>query len=1286
MYEKQNIPEKPLKKRKANRNSILFWIFLVIVSAVIVYRIFYFFQVQKNQLTIDAQNNLTAIANLKSAQILDWRNDQLNNADFIFSNRLLTDKIRLYHEQRSGEMKKDISEWFKNFTSKHNYKSIRLFDREGNIIYTEPEFDKKANKYILDNINDVIRNKEVKLSDFHFSEDSSYIHIDLFIPILTNNDPDIKEIITIEIDPNTELYSRIQSWPTASETGECLLVEKYGNGALFLNELRFQKNTALRLKFDSNLENILSVKAIKGDTGIVEGVDYLGLPVIGVITPIKNSPWFLITKLRKEELYSQIDQTRIQTTFLIGLLLVIALSITLYYEKGQKTLYYKSLYESELKASVLERHFGYLVKYANDIILLINKDGKIIEVNDKAVETYGYTLEEFLNLNQSDLMAPGKGQAQVKTINDISPEGSLLFEAVHIKKDGTKFPVEISARKITIDGHLFYQGIIRDITDRKKAEEKIIGLNRVYAVLSQINQAIVWTKSQDELFNRAVEIFIKYGKFKMAWIGLIDEKSHTVMPAAMSGQYEDYLKDINVSVLEVPEGMGPVGKAIREGKYIICNDILNSTEMEPWHEKALKNGFLSVGSFPIKSEDKIVGNINLYSDTIGYFNDEENILFEEVMHDISYALRTFEKERHKLEAIKSLSDSERKFKSVFENANDAIVLFDNGMIIDFNKKTEELFGLSRKKLMFKSLIDFSPEKQNDGILSSKKSDELMKSAFEGNPLDFEWIFNKADGSLLYADISLTSIVLGSKTVLLAILRDNTEKKKSLDIITKARDFYLTLFDEFPAMVWRTGVDAKTNYVNKNWMAYTGKDLEQSLNDEWIEGVHPDDRQRVIDTFGEAFKLRKPFVIEYRLLHSSGIYKWVEDIGNAFYDFDGNFGGYIGACFDISDEKNAQEEMKMAKEKAEELNLLKSSFLANMSHELRTPMTGILGFSEILYSELSDPEFKEMAGMILKGGKRLTNTLNSILDLSRIEADKMDIKLEAINVGNIAKESVAFFEAAAKEKNLELIFDLKDEVFANLDNRIFEQILSNIIQNAITYTLKGSIVVKVIKENTNGSDLAAVKVTDTGIGIPENYLSAIFEPFRQVSSGLGRSYEGTGLGLTITKKFIELMDGTISVESKFGEGSTFTICFPSISEPSVKKEEIKLIEQEAKTIMQNDKKILIVEDDDDNVMAIKIILRNICEIDSIDSGTGAIEMSKTNKYNLILMDIGLKGMNGLEAAQEIKKIPGYEKAPIVAVTAYAMVGDKEKFLQEGCTHYISKPFKAKEFREMVISLI
>jgi CheY-like chemotaxis protein len=121
-------------------------------------------------------------------------------------------------------------------------------------------------------------------------------------------------------------------------------------------------------------------------------------------------------------------------------------------------------------------------------------------------------------------------------------------------------------------------------------------------------------------------------------------------------------------------------------------------------------------------------------------------------------------------------------------------------------------------------------------------------------------------------------------------------------------------------------------------------------------------------------------------------------------------------------------------------------------------------------------------------------------------------------------------------------------------------------------------------------------------------------------------------------------------------------------------------------MQSDKKILIVEDDDDNVMAIKIILRNICVIDTIDSGMGAIEMSKANKYNLILMDIGLKGMNGLEAAQEIKKIPGYEKTPIVAVTAYAMVGDKEKFLQEGCTHYISKPFKAKDFREMVISLL
>ncbi|HEY5535571.1 MAG TPA: ATP-binding protein [Ignavibacteria bacterium] len=379
-------------------------------------------------------------------------------------------------------------------------------------------------------------------------------------------------------------------------------------------------------------------------------------------------------------------------------------------------------------------------------------------------------------------------------------------------------------------------------------------------------------------------------------------------------------------------------------------------------------------------------------------------------------------------------------------------------------------------------------------------------------------------------------------------------------------------------------------------------------------------------------------------------------------------------------------MRNAKEKAEEISRLKSSFLANMSHELRTPMSGILGFAEILNNELVDPGYKEMAGIILKGGKRLTNTLNSILDLSKVEADKMELNFVCINLSGAVSETARLFEASVKEKGLTLKTEIEQNVYSKIDLRILDHALSNLIQNSIVYTEKGSITVSLNRKIIKGKDCAVLKVTDTGIGIPANYIDAIFEPFRQVSDGLSRRYEGTGLGLTLTKKFVEIMNGEIMVESKFGIGSTFTILFAALAKPENKSEKINMEKSDTETPpKQNSKKILLVEDDDLTLTTVRVILKNYCTLDSVTTGYEAIEMAKKNSYDVILMDIGLKGMNGLEATQEIKKLKGYEKTPIVAVTAYAMAGDKEKFLEGGCTHYISKPFKIKEFVETIQSL-
>ncbi|HSR18669.1 MAG TPA: ATP-binding protein, partial [Ignavibacteriaceae bacterium] len=406
-------------------------------------------------------------------------------------------------------------------------------------------------------------------------------------------------------------------------------------------------------------------------------------------------------------------------------------------------------------------------------------------------------------------------------------------------------------------------------------------------------------------------------------------------------------------------------------------------------------------------------------------------------------------------------------------------------------------------------------------------------------------------------------------------------------------------------------------------------------------------------------------------------------------------------------KKSEALLMEAKKKAEEMNRLKTVFLANMSHELRTPMIGILGYAESLYNELSGTDLREMAGIILKSGNHLMETLNLILDLSRIEANRLDIQLKEFNVSNIVIDVVKLFSVAAKEKSLILNTIIKDsKISALVDQRMFSQIIQNLAANAIKYTSKGEISVEVNKAVIENKEFMELKVRDTGIGIPPESISKIFEPFRQVSEGLNRSYQGTGLGLTITKRFVEMMNGKITVDSILGKGSVFSVYLPAVkSAPQTEKKEKELrreyhpgrviyVAAEKKSAyaapapdlsMLPD--VLLVENDNPSIGIITLYLQNLCKVDVAKEGMTAVEMAAEKNYKAILMDIDLGfGMNGLEAAKRIKSLPQYVNTPIIAVTAYALIGDKEKFLAEGCTHYIAKPFTKDELQNLVSQVL
>ena len=389
-------------------------------------------------------------------------------------------------------------------------------------------------------------------------------------------------------------------------------------------------------------------------------------------------------------------------------------------------------------------------------------------------------------------------------------------------------------------------------------------------------------------------------------------------------------------------------------------------------------------------------------------------------------------------------------------------------------------------------------------------------------------------------------------------------------------------------------------------------------------------------------------------------------------------------------QNLDFELKKALIKAENANYLKNAFLANMSHEIRTPLNGIIGFSNLLETELSlkeNNELFEYANNIKESGERLLDLLNNIIDISRIEAHDFELTLTSFVIINELEDICSNYKLKAQEKGLTFNYQIDESITINNDKNAFKRIISNILDNAIKYTQKGFI-------NLNcGYSLEDkemyVRIKDTGVGIDKAYLPFIFEAFRQESLGYSRLFQGAGLGLPFVNKLIKLMGGRIELESEKANGTAVSIYF----EVSQSNENI-LIQKEVITktssILSRKLKIFIVEDDRINRMLLKKMLESMGEIVFAVDGIETLKIIEEWTYKGVYFDIMLFDINlpepwdGISLMKEIKKRwKTYRKIPFIAQTAYALERDKDKLLEEGFDDYIAKPVDQKNLTNVIL---
>jgi PAS domain S-box-containing protein len=475
---------------------------------------------------------------------------------------------------------------------------------------------------------------------------------------------------------------------------------------------------------------------------------------------------------------------------------------------------------------------------------------------------------------------------------------------------------------------------------------------------------------------------------------------------------------------------------------------------------------------------------------------------------------------------------------------------------------------------------------------------------------------------------------------------------------------------------------KFNYVSDGVVKLYGCTAAEVIEDASLiyRRIHPDDIEIMRVAELKAIHNMSNYVVEVRVINPDGSIRWAYSIAKPRI-----IGGLVcwdGIEFDISERKQLEIDLNIAKEKAEESDRLKSAFLANMSHEIRTPMNGILGFAELLKEpNLKGKKQRKYIKIIEKSGLRMLNIINDIINISKIESGQMEVHLQKSNINEQLEYIYTFFIPEAEKKGIQLSYKHtlpSNEAFITTDREKVFAILTNLVKNAINHTEKGSVEFGYMIKD----DFLEFYVKDTGIGVPKDRQEAIFERFIQADIANKMALQGAGLGLSISKAYVEILGGSIRLKSEEGEGTVFYFTLPFLQDLSIEKTVSSEIVSPVRTDFSKKLKIVIAEDDAISEKLISKVIKDYgSEIINTRNGLEAVEACRNNPdIDLVFMDIQMPIMDGHEAAREIRKFN--KEVIIIAQTAYALVGDMEKAIDANCNDYISKPLKVEELKLLI----
>ncbi len=633
-----------------------------------------------------------------------------------------------------------------------------------------------------------------------------------------------------------------------------------------------------------------------------------------------------------------------------------------------------------------------------------------------------------------------------------------------------------------------------------------------------------------------------------------------------------------------------------------------------------------------------------------------------------------------------LKESESLYRTVFTNAGLGIATISSqGNILTLNPEFEAIFGYSAEQLKSRNFKDFVHP--DDRHLRLKQYENLKDEKKNSSKTEMRYMHK--NGHVIWGELTLTAAKDEQNNILyfVALLKDITKRKKANEELLQTKRKIELSEKRYRGLLQNTEIgvvvhDAQGDVVLNNPKAseLLGLTEEQMKGkkavDVYWQFIHEDLSPVFLEDYPVMTVLKSKKILRNRI---QGVYKkkdevvWLLINGFPILNSKGDIKEVFISFVDISKRKEFEKELKEAKQKAETANIYKNRFLANMSHEIRTPLSGVVGFADLLDNEeLEDATRKKYVNIIKNSSRQLSNLINDIIDISKIEANELNLEIKDCNINELFDQLKTIFIEIKKQKNKSQITLEANcpEKYADLiiktDPLRLQQVMINLIGNAVKYSDKGRIEFGFSVPDENKISFF---VKDEGAGIPNDKLNVIFNRFEQLNTEDNPTVEGTGLGLAISKGIVELLNGKINVESKLGKGTCFSFTIPLIrgDKQKISKKDIL-----PNTLNLREMSLLVADDNDMNIEYFKALFADfVGNIVYVKNGEEALEAYKNKPdFDAVLMDISMPGMNGVAAAEEIFKIN--PKAKIIAQTAYAMNADRKKFLDLGFVDYISKP--------------